>query len=112
MVPNSSHFPHSQTDLALELGFDEDEVYDTGTNEVFKDRIQQNYLKVDVYFQTLNVREVKQSKKYSFDSAFAALGGGLSLYLGVAIILVFEILELAYDIWLACWKHSAKTSRR
>ena len=42
------------------------------------------------------------------DSFTAALGGGLSLFLGVALILLFEIVELGYDVFMAVWKHTNK----
>ena len=34
------------------------------------------------------------------DSFLAGLGGSLSLYLGIAVTMVFEILEVAYDLVL------------
>ena len=34
-------------------------------------------------------------------SLFGALGGGLSLYLGVAVVMLFEVIELLIDLALA-----------
>ena len=31
-------------------------------------------------------------------SLFGALGGGLSLYLGVAVVMLFEVIELLIDL--------------
>ncbi len=44
-----------------------------------------------IYFQT--------------DSSLGALGGALSLFLGVALIMLFEMAELAYDVAANCWRH-------
>ncbi len=52
-----------------------------------------------------------EEAKYSFDSAFAALGGSLSLYLGIAIIMCFELLELGYDITAAILKSRERRLR-
>lgn len=35
----------------------------------------------------------------------SALGGALSLYLGVAIILIFELFEMAAKIFMNVWKY-------
>ncbi len=75
-------------------------------------RLQTNYLRLEIYFQTLNVRVESEEAKYSFDSAFAALGGSLSLYLGIAIIMCFELLELGYEIVVAVmWSQGKPISR-
>ena len=34
------------------------------------------------------------------DGFFSGMGGSLSLYLGIAVTMVFEILEVAYDLIL------------
>ena len=34
-------------------------------------------------------------------SLFGALGGGLSLYLGVAVVMLFEVIELLIDLTFA-----------
>ena len=43
-------------------------------------------------------------------SLVSALGGAFSLYLGIAIILLFELLELAVQITLKLWKTSSKAT--
>ena len=58
-------FANFQQDLALALDFDEEDVYDSLYNAKIRSEIQGNYLKVDVYFQTLNVRQIVQAKKYT-----------------------------------------------
>ncbi len=124
-----------QSTLALENDFDESEVFgDSTIAQYLRSEIQQNYLKVEVYFQTLNVREIREMKKYTVSTrekmslsncwytcylfwlgcqgnffffklqlqgTVAAIGGSLSLYLGVALILCFELVELFFDVLLA-----------
>ena len=41
-------------------------------------------------------------------SLVSALGGAFSLYLGIAIILLFELLELAVQIIVKSWRTSSK----
>ncbi len=82
----------------------------------------QEFVKLDVYFQSLNVQTITQTPKYTVclvfslfefrhlykknlflvqnEGFFASLGGALSLYIGIAAIMVFEVLELALDLIL------------
>ena len=53
-----------QKTLALESGFDSEDVNSDQTT-ILRQEIQQNYLKVEAYFQTLNVREITEIKKYT-----------------------------------------------
>ena len=65
--------------------------------------VQNNYLKIDIYFKTLNVQTIVQQAKYNAEGYFAALGGALSFYIGVAIIMAFEIIEFFYDLFMNIW---------
>ena len=73
----------------------------TGYDGVVEEQeyIQANYLKIDVYFKTLNVQTITQQEKYNAEGYFAALGGALSFYIGIAIIMAFEIVEFFYDLF-------------
>ena len=70
----------------------------------------------------MNIQTITQSAKYDVKVAVfeiikmkniifqmqglvAALGGALSLYLGIAIAMVFEFLELFIEIFLVLIKH-------
>ena len=37
-------------------------------------------------------------------SYMSALGGAISLYLGVSIAMVFEVLELIIDLFITCFR--------
>ena len=41
-------------------------------------------------------------------SLVSSLGGALSLYLGIAIIMCVELLELIFDLIINVWCHLAK----
>ncbi len=101
----TSRWPSNQywRTLARELQMNEEWLYNEYYYESIQNLIQEDYLKIDIYFQTLNVRKVMQEAKYTGESLFAALGGALSFYLGVAIVLFFEIVELAVFIVLNVW---------
>ena len=47
------------------MDFEKWQVYDSLYNNKIRTEIQGNYLKIDVYFQTLNVRQIVQEKKYT-----------------------------------------------
>ena len=39
------------------------------------------------------------------NALLSSLGGALSLYLGMAVVLLFEVLELLLDLVLNAWRH-------
>ena len=43
------------------------------------------------------------------DSLVSNVGGALSLYLGIAIIMAFELVELFWDILVALFSHCANS---
>ena len=62
-------------------------------------RIRENLLTVKIFFQSLNIRNIKESVKYDLITSIYAIGGAVSLYLGISIAMIFEVFELAID-WL------------
>lgn len=74
-------------------------------NDDIEKTIQKNYLKGNIYYQSLNVQAIVQEAKYTDESYFAALGGALSFYIGLAIFIVFELLEFFYDVFINVWRH-------
>jgi len=57
----------------------------------------------------LNVKSIVQSPTYPPDSLVSNVGGALSLYLGIAIIMAFELVELFWDILVALFSHCANS---
>ena len=41
-------------------------------------------------------------------SLFGSLGGALSLYLGCAVVMLFELVELIIDIGMRLWRNQKK----
>ena len=83
-----------------------------------------NMMKVQVYLTSLNVEIVTESPTYkvwnvikiaieaaykyeikqiSDGSYMSALGGAISLYLGISFAMVFEVIELIIDFFINCF---------
>ena len=73
-----------------------------------KTLIQEDYTRADVYYQTLNVQSIEQNEAYPGSDLVPGLGGALSLYLGIAIVMAFEVLELIWDLITNIFKHLSK----
>jgi len=83
-----------QTNAMVEYGFE------SGTGGP---NVAENLLQVNVYFKSLNVRTVIEEPIYDrIDGAafISALGGALSLFLGISISMVFEVIEFVIDLTL------------
>ena len=53
-----------QVDLAVDFGYEITDEMDLTAKELIQKSIQEGYTKVDVYFQTLNVKSILQSALY------------------------------------------------
>ena len=60
--------------------------------------VEANFLSLAVFFESTTVTVIKEVPKYTPDSLLSSLGGALSLYLGISIISMFELLQLAVMI--------------
>ena len=49
---------------------------------------------VRIYYNSLEVTEIKDSPRYTLGSFVNELGGCLSLFLGISMVMVFELIEL------------------
>ena len=58
-------------------------------------RVTSSYLKVSVYFEDKVVTRVVEEPKHDTRSILSNLGGATSLFLGISLIALFELLELA-----------------
>ena len=61
--------------------------------------IEENLLQINVYYNSLNEQKISAEIVYPFGgSAFAsAFGGVMSLYLGIPIAMLFELIEIVLD---------------
>ena len=85
--------------FALDLGYDESDVIAGGPKrDMIRERIQEDFVKADVYFQTLNVQTIRQEEKYSVSMVWRISGKLRKFWIleGSKISLVSLILEQAY----------------
>ena len=70
-------------------------------------------MKVNVFMKTKNVKHIVETPTYDFITTLYAIGGAVSLFLGVSISMLFEVLELFADIIinLANFNGPKKTKR-
>jgi len=52
-----------------------------------------NIMEIKVFFKTLNTATLVQSPQYSDFSLLSSLGGSLSLYLGISLVMLAELVE-------------------
>ena len=52
-------------------------------------------MKVQVYYGSQSVTSIEEVGKYNFESLLSSFGGALSLYLGVSLVALFELIEFA-----------------
>ena len=76
-----------------------------GLKDLYKispQQAQQNYLQVDIYFMSLNVKSIKETARYNVVTFIATLGGSLGVWVGFSVCMLFELLELLIDLGLSC----------
>ncbi|CAG0887660.1 unnamed protein product [Darwinula stevensoni] len=67
---------------------------DVTISKAERQQIKDEFIKLDIYFKSLNMHTVGESAKYDVPNLIASLGGAMGLYLGIALVMAFEILEL------------------
>ena len=56
----------SQVDFALAMNYTEEDIDKSGPElDMFKDQIQGDFAKADIYFNSLNVQTMAEEKKYT-----------------------------------------------
>ena len=63
-----------------------------------RDLVQGQFVSVKVYYETKSVTYVKELAKYNFESLLSSFGGAFSLYLGVSLVALFEVVELVFRL--------------
>ena len=70
-------------------------------------------LQIRVYFSTLEVTKITETKKWDTEDIMVGLGGTLSLFLGISIVAVFEYAELLLRLIVALFtKYRTRKSPR
>ena len=76
----------------------------SGDNSTSKEEMQasmkENLLKVNVYFKTMDSRKITESATYDLNSMLYAIGGAISLFLGISLSMIFEVIELVINLAL------------
>ena len=90
---------------------------------------KEDYLKVTIYYKSLTVKQTYESALISVSDKFILykftiklnnfqtqmllpqVGGALSLFLGIAIIMAFEILELILDLLTETFQFCTQSRR-
>ena len=75
-----------------------------------QDKMKNNLLKVNVFMRTKNVKHVEETPTYDFITTLYAIGGAVSLFLGISISMLFEVFELVADILINLANYSSVPS--
>ena len=70
------------------------------SQEEMQDSMKENLLKVNVYFKTMDSRLVEESATYDTTSILYAVGGAISLWLGISLSMIFEVFELLINLFV------------
>ena len=74
--------------------------------------MKENLLSVIVYFQSLNIRYIEESIKYDIIAVIYAVGGSISLFLGISIAMIFEVFELMLDCLINLFFHCSGSQEK
>ena len=86
VVPSYSTFPSSTAANAIATSFN-----------VSRETVQNNYLKVHVFYKSLSINKEITERSYSFTALIANIGGNMGLFLGASIISLTEFLTMIVD---------------
>ncbi|CAH1782298.1 unnamed protein product, partial [Owenia fusiformis] len=94
---NMSDPTHRATKLFEGLGLD-------NITEGEKEMIQKNFLRFNVYFESLQVETTSQVEDYPASTLISEIGGNMGFFVGISIITLMEMLTLTGAIILYCFK--------
>ena len=60
--------------------------------------VKEDYLRLDIYFMSLNVKSITETARYTVVSFISALGGSLGVWVGFSVCMMFEVMELIMDV--------------
>ena len=72
--------------------------------------MKMDLLKVNVFMKTKNIKKVVETPTYNYTTILYAIGGAVSLFLGISITMLFEVLELFADMVINLAKYSYNPS--
>ena len=78
------------------------------------DLITRNFLQMNLVFEQPNAQIISDKPVMTIDNLLSSVGGALSLWLGVTLMFVFEVIELTFSIignwYCSRWKLSSRDS--
>ena len=94
--------PAQALEVELGKGTEDDlEIWDK-----VKEYVQENYLQINVFFEEKSVERIEEKPKTDFPQFLSNLGGAVSLYLGVSLVAIFEVLEVLVRCLMGGFKRS------
>ena len=70
----------------------------TDISYMMEDLIRANFLSLDIYYESTVVTTVREEPKFTPDTLMSSLGGALSLYLGISVLSMLEVLEVFWPL--------------
>ena len=73
-----------------------------------KDHVQANLLRIRIYYDSKSVQSIVESPQYPQSSIVSNIGGVISLYLGISLVSIFELVDyIAHLIYYGFRKKKA-----
>ena len=63
--------------------------------------LKESILNVNIYFDSLDITRIEQSKKIEISDLISSVGGTLGLFLGISLLSIFEFIEILLEILLS-----------
>ncbi|CAG5125164.1 unnamed protein product [Candidula unifasciata] len=85
------------------------------TKLALKRFIQTNFLRLEIYFDSLDVVEFNTQPKYDWSMLFGDVGGQLGLWLGCSLLTAMEVIEVFIDtllFWMPCKNMRSTTTHK
>ena len=60
--------------------------------------LKESILNVNIYFDSLELTRIEQSKKMEISDLISSVGGTLGLFLGISLLSIFEFIEIVLEI--------------
>ncbi|CAH1783458.1 unnamed protein product [Owenia fusiformis] len=81
---------------------------DTDENHKNQGMVRQNFLRLNIFFTSLNTEIVKQVEEYPFTDMISGVGGGFGVYVGFSFVTICEFCVLFAHLVKAIMNHRNK----
>ena len=62
-----------------------------------QEKLKENFVRVEVYFEALNFQKIKESPAYTGVDFLSDFGGNIGLWLGWSVLGLFEVIQFFYE---------------